>query len=81
MSDVKDDKSDLTGQVEDSNGTIQELINEDEPNVSNDETIDENEKSQNQVELSLDEENNAQENKEEKIQLTIHNSPIERDAH
>jgi hypothetical protein len=49
MSDVKDDKSDLTGQVEDSNGTIQELINEDEPNVSNDETIDENEKSQNQV--------------------------------
>lgn len=69
MSDVKDDKPDLTGQVEDSNGTIQELINEDEPNVSNDETIDENEKSQNQVELSLDEENNAQENKEEKIQL------------
>ena len=68
MSDVNsvDDKPDLTGHVEGNNGTIQELINKDQPN---DETIDENEKSEKQEELSLDEKNNAQEDKEEKIQL------------
>lgn len=68
MSDVNsvDDKPDLTGHVEGNNGTIQELINKDQPNG---ETIDEDEKSKKQEELSIDEKNNGLEDTEEKIQL------------
>lgn len=68
MSDVNsvDDKPDLTGHVEGNNGTIQELINKDQPNG---ETIDEDEKSKKQEELSIDEKNNVLEDTEEKIQL------------